>query len=101
MTRSAAWTKRASKSPTTISSARVFIFIRPNQNELPDAMPKARVQLDAVTNSAYADLKHTLEHNNHRRENKAANASTNVTARPIRQKFDFVSLCLCGEMDVA
>ncbi len=46
---------------------------------------EARAQLAAVTNSMYADLKHSLEHSIAERENKATNASaantsTNVTA---------------------
>ena len=43
---------------------------------------EARTQLDAVTNSNYADLKHTLEHAITERENKATNfmvVSTNTT----------------------
>jgi predicted negative regulator of RcsB-dependent stress response len=50
---------------------------------------EAQAQLDAVTNSKYADLKRVLERNLAERENPTANStvvSTNTTLTPILEK---------------
>ena len=80
----AAWSNALQIAHNDIEREGVYIHLARTQM-LAGRYAEARAQLDAVTNSKYADLKHGLEHSITQRENKATNASvvntsTNVTA---------------------
>jgi hypothetical protein len=80
----AAWSNALQIAHNDIEREGVYIHLA-RTKMLAGCYAEARAQLDAVTNSKYADLKHTLERGITLRENKATNASvantsTNVTA---------------------
>ena len=80
----AAWTNALQIARDDIEREGVYIHLA-RIKTLAGRYAEARAQLNAVTNSKYADLKRVLERNITQRENKATNASaantsTNVTA---------------------
>jgi cytochrome c-type biogenesis protein CcmH/NrfG len=75
----AAWSNALQIAHNDIEREGVYIHLA-RIKMLAGRYAEARAQLDAVTNSTYADLRHTIERNITERENKATNASTNVIA---------------------
>jgi tetratricopeptide (TPR) repeat protein len=80
----AAWTNALQIAHNDVEREGVYIHLA-RIKMIAGRYAEARVQLDAVTNSTYANLKHTLEHSIIERENKATNTttiSTNVVIAP-------------------